>query len=146
MLASKTASLMRQDGRVVCEHLLVAARPLRRMRGLLGRRSLPEGEGILLRPAGSIHTFFMRFAIDAVFLDRDLVVVGIEPSARPRGGPRAGAARRRSSSSRAASARAAGSSWATLVAVGRPSSSASSARDAERRLGGLSTQIEHSSA
>ncbi|HEX4930429.1 MAG TPA: DUF192 domain-containing protein [Gaiellaceae bacterium] len=82
-MASKTASLKRQDGRVVCEHLLVAARPLRRMRGLLGRSGLPEGEGILLRPAGSIHTFFMRFAIDAVFLDRDLVVVGIEPSLAP---------------------------------------------------------------
>ena len=82
-MASKPASLQRQDGRVVCEHLLVAARPLRRMRGLLGHSSLPEGEGILLRPAGSIHTFFMRFAIDAVFLDRDLVVVGIEPSLGP---------------------------------------------------------------
>jgi uncharacterized membrane protein (UPF0127 family) len=53
------------------------------MRGLLGRSGLPEGEGILLRPAGSIHTFFMRFAIDVVFLDRDLVVVGIEPSLGP---------------------------------------------------------------
>ncbi|HUQ23511.1 MAG TPA: DUF192 domain-containing protein [Gaiellaceae bacterium] len=61
----------------------MAARPLRRMRGLLGRAGLPEGEGILLRPAGSIHTFFMRFAIDAVFLDRELVVVGIEPALGP---------------------------------------------------------------
>ena len=82
-LASRTARLQRQDGRVVCEHLLVAARPLRRMRGLLGRSGLNEGEGILLRPAGSIHTFFMRFAIDVVFLDRDLVVLGIEPSLEP---------------------------------------------------------------
>ena len=82
-MGSRTASLQRQDGRVVCEHLLVAARPLRRMRGLLGRSGLPAGEGILLRPAGSIHTFFMRFAIDAIFLDRDLVVVGIEPSLAP---------------------------------------------------------------
>jgi hypothetical protein len=53
------------------------------MRGLLGRRNLPDGEGILLRPAGSVHTFFMRFAIDVVFLDRDLVVVGIEPALAP---------------------------------------------------------------
>ena len=82
-MASRTTSLQRQDGRVVCEHLLVAARPLRRMRGLLGRTGLPEGEGILLRPAGSVHTFFMRFAIDVVFLDRDLVVVGIEPELAP---------------------------------------------------------------
>lgn len=82
-MASRAASLERQDGRVVCEHLLVAARPLRRMRGLLGRASLPSGEGILLRPAGSVHTFFMRFPIDVVFLDRDDVVVGIEPELAP---------------------------------------------------------------
>jgi uncharacterized membrane protein (UPF0127 family) len=69
--------LTRPDGRVVCEHLLVAARPLRRMRGLLGRKHLPAGEGLLLRRAGSIHTFFMRFPIDAVFLDRRDVVVAI---------------------------------------------------------------------
>jgi len=37
------------------------------MKGLLGRRELPDGEGILLRPCASIHMFFMRFAIDAVF-------------------------------------------------------------------------------
>lgn len=44
------------------------------MKGLLGRRGLPAGEGILLRPAGSVHTGFMRFPIDVVFVDRDLVV------------------------------------------------------------------------
>ena len=57
----------------------MAARPHERMRGLLGRKSLAEDEGILLRHAGSIHTFFMRFAIDAVFLDADDVVIGIAP-------------------------------------------------------------------
>ena len=61
----------------------MATRPFARMKGLLGRRSLGHDEGILLRPAGSVHTFFMRFAIDAVFLDPDLVVVGIEPQLRP---------------------------------------------------------------
>src|SRR5687767_10535160 len=82
-LATEFVRLARPDGRVVVERCLVAARPLRRMRGLLGRRSLPSGEGILLRPAGSIHTFFMRFPIDVVFLDRELVVVGVAPELRP---------------------------------------------------------------
>jgi len=76
-LASEVA-LSAPDGRVVCERCLVAARPLRRMRGLLGRRALPPGEGILLRPAASVHTFFMRFPIDVVFLDGDGVVLRIE--------------------------------------------------------------------
>jgi uncharacterized membrane protein (UPF0127 family) len=53
------------------------------MRGLLGRRDLALDEGILLRPAGSIHTFFMRFPIDAVFLDREGGVLRIAQSVRP---------------------------------------------------------------
>jgi hypothetical protein len=68
---------------VVCEECLVAATPFTRLRGLLGRKSLPSGQGILLRPAGSIHTFFMRFAIDAVFLDDELRVVAIAADLRP---------------------------------------------------------------
>lgn len=53
------------------------------MRGLLGRRSLAADEGLLIRPAGSIHMLFMRFAIDAVFCDRDLRVVAIRRDLRP---------------------------------------------------------------
>jgi len=53
------------------------------MRGLLGRKELPDGEGILLRPAGSVHTFFMRFPIDVVFLDRDLRVVSVARDVPP---------------------------------------------------------------
>jgi uncharacterized protein len=53
------------------------------MKGLLGRSSLEPGEGILLRPAGSIHMFFMRFAIDAIFCDRDLVVIDVVRGLRP---------------------------------------------------------------
>jgi uncharacterized protein len=64
-------------GRIVCDHTVVADQPLRRMRGLLGRRSLPAGEGLLLQPAPSVHTAFMRFPIDVVFLDRDLQVVKV---------------------------------------------------------------------
>jgi hypothetical protein len=58
------------------DRLEIADRALPRMRGLLGRDAMAEDEGLLLRPAGTIHTFFMRFPIDAVFLDRDLVVIG----------------------------------------------------------------------
>jgi uncharacterized protein len=74
---------VRVDGRVVCERCLVADRPWARMRGLLGRDDLPRGEGVLLRPAGSIHTFFMRFPIDVVFLDDDRCVMTIEREVGP---------------------------------------------------------------
>ena len=53
------------------------------MRGLLGRSSLAPDEGMLFRPAGSIQMFFMRFPIDAVFCDGDLVVVGVERNLQP---------------------------------------------------------------
>jgi uncharacterized protein len=53
------------------------------MRGLLGRHELEPGEGLLIRPTSSIHMFFMRFPIDAVFLDRQLVVVKVVPGLEP---------------------------------------------------------------
>ena len=65
------------DERVVCERCDVADHLWARMRGLLGRSDLPQGEGVLLRPAGSIHTFFMRFPIDVVFLNEEDVIVKV---------------------------------------------------------------------
>ena len=69
--------------RVVCERCLVADSALRRMRGLLGRRGLASGEGLLLRPASSVHTFFMLFPIDVVFLDRHGVVLKVAEAVPP---------------------------------------------------------------
>jgi uncharacterized membrane protein (UPF0127 family) len=53
------------------------------MRGLLGRKPLSENEGLLLTPAAAIHTWFMRFPIDVVFLDRELTVTAVVPELRP---------------------------------------------------------------
>ena len=47
------------------------------MVGLLNRTSLDEGEGLLLTSCQSIHMFGMKFAIDALFLDKEGVVVGV---------------------------------------------------------------------
>lgn len=69
--------------RVVCERGMVANRALPRMWGLLGRRHLPEGEGLLLEPAPAIHTAFMRFPIDAVFLDAHMRVIKVVDSLPP---------------------------------------------------------------
>ncbi|HEX6131429.1 MAG TPA: DUF192 domain-containing protein, partial [Actinomycetota bacterium] len=77
------ARLVRQGGGVVCDRCTVADRAPARMRGLLGRKGLPSGEGLLLRPAGSVHTAFMRFPIDVVFLDRELTVVDVVPALPP---------------------------------------------------------------
>jgi uncharacterized protein len=77
------AVLLRQDGSPVCERCLLAETPLTRLKGLLGRRGLEQGEGLLLRPAASIHTLFMRFTIDAVWVDRDLNVLKVSHDVAP---------------------------------------------------------------
>ena len=72
-----------EPGAVVCERCVIADTPWLRLRGLLGRKELPAGEGILLRPCSSVHTMFMRFPIDVVFCDGDLNVLSVAPSVAP---------------------------------------------------------------
>jgi uncharacterized protein len=76
-------SIRGDEAALVCERCFVADTPLTRLRGLLGRKELPAGEGLLLHPAPAIHTWFMRFPIDAVFLDREHVVLAIRPALAP---------------------------------------------------------------
>ncbi|GAP63716.1 hypothetical protein ARMA_2139 [Ardenticatena maritima] len=54
-----------------------------RLRGLMFRRSLVPEDGLLLVPDWSIHTFFMRFPIDVLFLDTDWRVLSAYPSVPP---------------------------------------------------------------
>ena len=70
-------------GTVIAEQAQVATGLWSRFWGLMGRRELPPGSGILIAPCSSIHMFFMRFPIDVVFLDRDDMVVKIVHSIRP---------------------------------------------------------------
>lgn len=55
----------------------VAATRWQRLVGLLGRRHLPPGQGLLLVPCRAVHTIGMRFPIDVIFLAREGRVVGI---------------------------------------------------------------------
>ena len=68
-----------ESGDVVCERCLMATNVALRFRGLMGKKELPAGEGILLRPCASVHTMFMRFPIDVLFCDRDLRVLSVAP-------------------------------------------------------------------
>ena len=54
-----------------------------RARGLIGRKGLPPGRGLLILKCNAIHTCFMRFAIDATFLDRNDRVVKVVRNIRP---------------------------------------------------------------
>jgi uncharacterized membrane protein (UPF0127 family)/Flp pilus assembly protein protease CpaA len=61
----------------------VADTASRRMKGLLGREALAENEGLLLRPASSVHTAFMRFPIDVVFLGAANEVLDVRAAVPP---------------------------------------------------------------
>ncbi len=78
-----TFALVAADGRVVCRRCTVADSMRARMKGLLGRGPLEPDEGLLLRPANSVHTAFMGFPIDVVFLDRDLNVLRVVEAVPP---------------------------------------------------------------
>jgi len=58
-------------GTVLATRLEAAHTGPTRRRGLLGRDGLERGEGLWIAPCESVHTFFMRFPIDLVYLDRE---------------------------------------------------------------------------
>lgn len=72
-----------ESGTVICSSCRIADTFISRLRGLLGRKSLRADEALLISPAGTIHTFFMRFAIDVVFLQPDLTVLATREPVRP---------------------------------------------------------------
>lgn len=65
-----------ENGQVVAYKVRTAASFPERLKGLMGRECLPVSHALLLKNCSSIHTFFMRFSIDVVFLDKDFRVVG----------------------------------------------------------------------
>ena len=54
-----------------------------RLRGLLGRDRLQVGEALVIDPCNSVHTLFMRFAIDVAFVDASGRVLRMVPELRP---------------------------------------------------------------
>lgn len=81
-MADTTHRLIDADGRVLLDDLRFARTMATRMKGLLGRRSLDEGEGLAFREK-SIHMLFMRMPIDAVFCDGELRIVKVVRDLRP---------------------------------------------------------------
>ena len=66
------------NGSVIADDLHIADTYFTRLRGLLGKKELKRGEGLLLTQCSSVHCFFMKFTIDVVYLSKDMVVLGTE--------------------------------------------------------------------
>lgn len=68
---------------ILADKLDVADNFLSRATGLLNRKELKAGEGLLIRPCNSVHSLFMRFAIDVLFVDKQNKIVKIIPFFKP---------------------------------------------------------------
>jgi uncharacterized membrane protein (UPF0127 family) len=65
------------------DNVLLAGTATTRNKGLLGRAGLDDGEGLWIKPCEAIHMFFMRFAIDAVFIDKQKRVTKVASHLKP---------------------------------------------------------------
>lgn len=79
----KTIALRTAEGRFIAHEVRIACSLTSRLVGLSGERSLPTRGGLLLSPARGVHTLGMRFAIDVVFLSRQMRVLGLASGVRP---------------------------------------------------------------
>ena len=64
-------------------HGRVASRPCSRIRGLIGTAPLRAGDGLWITPCNGIHMWFMSYALDIVYLDKDMRVIAIDENMRP---------------------------------------------------------------
>jgi hypothetical protein len=74
----------RATGQCLAEQVALANTFFTRLRGLMfRRRRLAPAEALWLRPSNGVHTFWMLFAIDVIFLDRELRIVKLVENLRP---------------------------------------------------------------
>lgn len=73
----------RATGECLAEQVELANTFFKRLRGLMFRRRLAPIEALWLRPCNGVHTFWMLFAIDVIFLDRELRIVKLVENMRP---------------------------------------------------------------
>jgi len=67
----------------LAEQALLADTVFSRLKGLLGRKEMGSREALIITQCRSIHMFFMRFAIDVVFIDKTRRVIGTVENIQP---------------------------------------------------------------
>ncbi len=72
-----------QTNQVVADRVEIAESYTARLAGLIGRKRLEDGRGLLLKKCSSIHTLFMNFPIDVLYLDGENTVVAVETNLKP---------------------------------------------------------------
>jgi len=75
-IAMKTVQIVNITKSItIAERAQIAAGLPERLRGLLGKTHLMPNEALVLKPCSAIHTFFMKFPIDVLFLDQNMHVI-----------------------------------------------------------------------
>lgn len=73
----------RTQNKLLSTKLMIANTFIKRSIGLLSKQKLIDDEMLWINPCNSIHTFFMRFSIDCVFLDKNMTVCSIRTQVSP---------------------------------------------------------------
>ena len=76
-MEDKKYKLLTKEGEVICHKMIVEHKLLMRMKGLMFSSTLPDCDGFLINPCNSIHTFFMRYSLDVVFLDKNFKIIKV---------------------------------------------------------------------
>jgi uncharacterized membrane protein (UPF0127 family) len=82
-MVMETLALRTQDGRWIARRLIVARAFNERLLGVLRFGALEPDAALLISPCASIHTFAVRFALDAVFLNAQLRILRLAPQIAP---------------------------------------------------------------
>ena len=83
-MEDKKYILKTSNGEIICQKMVVAENTLTRMKGLMFSDEIPDkGDGFLIKRCNSIHTFFMNYPLDVIFLDKNLKVVKIIENLQP---------------------------------------------------------------
>lgn len=74
---------MASNDEVVCKKLMIVSSFFSRLKGLMFSTELPNCDGLLISPCNSIHTFFMVYSLDVIFLDKKFKVVKVLYNLKP---------------------------------------------------------------
>lgn len=69
--------------KVIAQNVLVADTFYTRLKGLLGKQELSKGTALWIKDCPSVHTFFMQFSIDVIFIDKHMKVTSTVENLKP---------------------------------------------------------------
>jgi hypothetical protein len=71
------------NGAELASQVTAADTFFKRLKGLMFSKSLPAGHGLLIQPCQSIHTYFMNYSIDVIYLSKEFEIVGLDETVMP---------------------------------------------------------------